>query len=55
MKLKFFEIENETPFVKYTTLENNHLYGIIGSISGHAGHWALKHLNVGGKTREEML
>ena len=26
-EIKILEMENEGPFVKYTTLENNHLYG----------------------------
>ena len=28
-EIKIREIENESPFVKYTTLENNHLHGTI--------------------------
>ena len=28
---KILEMENEGPFVKYTTLENNHLYGSVTS------------------------
>ena len=28
-EIKILEMENEGPFVKYTTLENNHLYGSL--------------------------
>ena len=28
-EIKILEMKNEVPFMKYTTLENNHLYGIL--------------------------
>ena len=28
-EIKICEIENGSPFVKYTTVENNHLYTVI--------------------------
>ena len=28
-EIKILEMENEGPVVKYTTLDNNHLYGIL--------------------------
>ena len=32
-EIKIREIKNDTSLVKYTTLENNHLYGIIMKLS----------------------
>ena len=29
LEIKILEMENESPFVKYTTIENNHLYGTM--------------------------
>ena len=31
-EIKILEMENESQFVKYTTLENNHLYGILQQV-----------------------
>ena len=32
-EIKILEMENESQFVKYTTLENNHLYGMRGVVA----------------------
>ena len=36
-EIKILEMENEGPFVKYTTLENNHLYGTNGFSRANGG------------------